>query len=177
MLRNLDFNLPRPLFLYLQILLVMVFSTKDYVCLGTCYSCHVLNNLWAVDNVWVSEGSGTDTIFCWRLSEVPGSGWEEHFRCLNPLQPKLCFSLFASALVLSLYFFSRVFLYPWASLFSVYFSLVFLYFPVFTPILCCRCLPLSPFLHVSWCGAIGEAVLVPGLTSLYCTVKETYRIV
>lgn len=119
MLRNLDFNLPRPLFLYLQILLVMVFSTKDYVSLGTCYSCHVLNNIWAVDNVWVSEGSGTDTNFYWRLSEVPGSGWEEHFCFLNPLQPKLCFFLFASALVLSLYFFSRVFLYHWASLFSI----------------------------------------------------------
>lgn len=107
MLRNLDFNLSSPLLLYLQILLVMVFSAKDYVSLDTYYSCHVLNNLSAVDRVWASEGGGTDTNFCWSLSEVSGSGWE-HFHSLNPLQPKLCFSLFAFALFLVtvLFFFS-----------------------------------------------------------------------
>lgn len=100
-LRNMDFNLSSPMFLYLQNLLVIDGLFNQRLCLlGTWYSCHVLNSPWAVDNVRVSEGSGTDTNFCGSLSGLPCKKWEEHFHSLNPLQLKLCFSLFASALFL-----------------------------------------------------------------------------
>lgn len=153
MLRNLDCNLSRPLFFYLAIPLVVVFSTKDIVSLDTCYCCHKQNSVWAVNSAKFLRAVVQIMVYVEASRECKTVGDKTIFILFTHCCPSSVHLFLPLPYFLTLcYFFSAHLMCASRALdisFSlfVFFPPVFLYFPVFTPTP--RCLPFpSPLFSI-----------------------------